>query len=126
MTRVSLAMLALCVACAAQAGPVESYREGPQFCPRDRPADAPVITEAQAIARARALLPADACGPSRFVDGCDAEAELSLDTWRVYVHQYKLRGTTHDWGGLTHSYVILDRVGNCHANIPGTEVGAPR
>ena len=108
------------------AGPVEVYREGPQFCPRDRPADAPRINEAEAIARARALLPADACGPSRFVDGCDAEAELSLDTWRVYLHQYKLRGTTHDWGGLTHSYVILDRVGNCHANIPGTEVGAPR
>ena len=64
--------------------------------------------------------------PVAFVDGCDVRTELSLDTWRVYLHQYKLRDGTHDWGGSTHSYVILDRVGNCHANIPGTEVGAPR
>ena len=120
------AALLLLVAAPLAAGPVEVYRVGPQFCPRDRPLDAPPITEADAIARARALLPADACGASRFVDGCDAVAEYALDTWRVYLHQYKLRGTTHDWGGLTHSYVILDRVGNCHANIPGTEVGAPR
>ena len=108
------------------AGPVEVYREGPQFCPRDRPADGPVITEAEAIARARSLLPESACAPSRFVDGCDALPEFSLGTWRIYVQQYKLRGGTHDWSGLTHNYVILDRVGNCHANIPGTELGAPR
>ena len=123
--RIVAALLAL-VASPLVAGPVEVYREGPQFCPRDRTADAPPIGEAEAIARARALLPAEACGASRFVDGCDAVAEYALDTWRIYLHQYKLRGTTHDWGGLTHSYVILDRVGNCHANIPGTEVGAPR
>ena len=108
------------------AGPVEVYREGAQYCPRDRPDDAPVLAEADAIARARALLPPEACAPSRFVDGCDALPEFSLGTWRIYVHQYKLRDGRHDWSGLTHSYVILDRVGNCHANIPGTEVGAPR
>jgi len=123
--RVAAALVAL-LAPPLAAGPVEVYREGPRFCPRDRPADAPPISEADAITRARALLPPEACGASRFVDGCDASAEFSLDTWRVYLHQYKLRGTTHDWAGLTHSYVILDRVGNCHANIPGTEVGAPR
>ena len=66
--RIAAALLALLVS-PLVAGPVEVYREGPQFCPRDRPADAPPIGEAEAIARARALLPADACGGSRFVDG---------------------------------------------------------
>lgn len=107
------------------AGPVEVFREG-AFCPRDRAADAPMLSEADAIARARALLPGDFCAPSRFVSGCDALPEFALGTWRIYVHQFRLRGARHEWGGLTHSYVILDRVGNCHANIPGTEVGATR
>jgi hypothetical protein len=121
-----VATIAAMLATPLVAGPVEVYREGAQYCPRDRRDDAPVLTEADAIARARALLPAEACAPSRFVDGCEALPEFSLGTWRIYLHQYKLRDGRHDWGGLTHSYVILDRVGNCHANIPGTEVGAPR
>jgi hypothetical protein len=110
----------------AHAGPVEVYREGPKFCPHDRPAGAPAITEAQAIERARTLLPAGFCGPGTFVSGCDTQAEFALSSWRVYFHQYQLRGGVHDWGGLSHTYVILDPVGNCYANIPGTEFGAPR
>ena len=108
------------------AGPVEVYREGAQFCPRDRAADGPALTEAQAIERARTLLPADFCGPSWAVSGCDTLTEFALGSWRIYFHQYKLRGAAHDPGGLTHTYVILDRVGNCYANIPGTELGAGR
>jgi hypothetical protein len=110
----------------AHAGPVEVYREGPRFCPHDRPASAPALTESQAIERARGLLPADFCGPTTFVAGCDAQTEFALGSWRVYFHQYQLRDGAHDWGGLAHSYVILDPVGNCYANIPGTEFGAPR
>ena len=44
--------------------------------------------------------------------------------WRVYIRQYRLQGGQRDFGGLDHSYVILDRVGNCLANIPGTPLGA--
>ena len=101
-------------------GPVLVYREGPEFCPRDRPPTAPVLTAEQAIARARALLPKTFCGPTWFVDGCDAEPEFALGVWRIYIHQYKLAGTARNRGGLDHSYVILDPVGNCVANIPGT------
>ena len=60
------------------------------------------------------------------VSGCDTLTEFALGSWRIYFHQYKLRGAVHDPGGLTHTYVILDRVGNCYANIPGTELGAGR
>jgi hypothetical protein len=127
MTR-SLVAGALVVALAAPAlaGPVEVYREGPRYCPRDRPVDAPAITQEQAIARARTLLPDGFCGPSFFVSGCDVLPEFALGSWRIYFHQYKQVGATRDPGGLTHTYVILDPVGNCQANIPGTEVGAPR
>ena len=117
--------MAACSSCAL-AGPVEVYREGPQFCPHDRPAGAPIISESQAIERARSMLPADFCGPSTFVQGCDVQTEFALSSWRVYFHQYRLHGAEHDWGGLTHTYVILDPVGNCYANIPGTAFGAPR
>jgi hypothetical protein len=113
------------IAAPALCGPVEVYREG-EFCPRDRPATAPPMTEAQAIERARSLLPERFCGPTLFVSGCDYLTEFTYETWRVYAHQYKDRDGRHDWGGLTHTYVILDRVGNCHANIVGTEMGAPR
>lgn len=116
----------LAVAVPLAAGPVEVYREGPLFCPRDRAADAPALTEVQAIERARRLLPADFCAPSWAVSGCDTLTEFALGSWRIYFHQYKLRGGVHDPGGLTHTYVILDRVGNCYANIPGTELGAGR
>jgi hypothetical protein len=121
-------VLAVLVALALplSAGPVEVYREGPQFCPADRPADAAALTQAQAIERARSLLPADFCGPTVFVSGCEAIPEYAFGSWRIYLHQYKTRGGSRDFGGLTHTYVVLDRVGNCLANIPGTEVGAPR
>jgi len=117
------AALLLLASVAALAGPVEKYREGPQFCPRDRSAGAPVLTEAQINERAVALVPGF-CGPSYFVSGCDAEPELVRGDWRVYVHQYKLRGGQRDRDGLDHTYVILDPVGNCLANIPGTPLGA--
>jgi hypothetical protein len=107
----------------AYAGPVLEYREGPRYCPRDRAAGSPAISEADAIARARTWLPDGFCGPGRRIDGCDADAEYVHDSWRVYAHQYKLRGGRRDWQGLEHSYVILDRVGNCLANIPGTPEG---
>lgn len=124
-TVVALAAIELFSA-VAQAGPVEVYREGPRFCPRDRAADAPRLTQAQAVDRARRMLPADFCGRTAFVAGCDVQTEYALDSWRVYFHQYHVRDGAHDWGGLTHTYVILDPVGNCFANIPGTEFGAPR
>jgi hypothetical protein len=117
-------LLALLVPGLLWAGPVEVFREGPQFCPRDRPKTAPKLTEAQAIERARALLPRDFCGPNWYVDGCDAMTDPDPDHWLVYVQQFKKRGTRHDWAGRDHSYVILDQVGNCLANIPGTELGS--
>ena len=123
---VAIVLVAIAASWTACAGPVEVYREGPQFCPADRPADGGVLTQEQAIVRARSLLPADFCGPTLFVSGCDAIPEFALGTWRIYLHQYKLRAGVKDFGGLSHTYVILDRVGNCLANIPGTEVGAPR
>jgi hypothetical protein len=124
--RLAAGALALALAAPVLAGPVEVYREGPRFCPKDRPSDGPVLTQDQAIARARTLLPSDFCGPSYFVSGCDVIPEFALGSWRIYFHQYKLAGTEHDPGGLSHTYVILDTVGNCQANIPGTEMGAPR
>jgi hypothetical protein len=119
------ALAAALAASAALAGPVEVYREG-AFCPRDRAAGALPITEEQAIERARLLLPERFCGPTLFVSGCDYLTEWAYDSWRVYAHQYRNRDGRHDWGGLTHTYVILDRVGNCLAHLPGTELGAPR
>jgi hypothetical protein len=106
------------------AGPVEVYRTGPEFCPHDRAASAPALSETQAIERARSLVPRDFCGPDTFVSGCDAEPEWAYDAWRIFVHQYKQVGADRERGGLAHTYVILDRVGNCLANIPGTELGA--
>ena len=113
----------LVVATVVVAGPVEVYRTGPEFCPHDRMADSPPISDQQAIQRARALLPSDFCGPNTFVTGCDADSEWANGAWRVFVQQYKRSGNRKEAGGLTHSYVILDRVGNCLANIPGTELG---
>lgn len=103
----------------ALSGPVLVYREG-EACPHDRPADAPRITEEQAIARARDLLPRDFCGPTTFVSGCDFEPEIAHDTWRIFARQFKERDGVRRYGGLDHSYVVLDAVGNCLANIPGT------
>jgi hypothetical protein len=125
--RVGLGLIVLALASdLAAAGPIEVYREGPQFCPRDRDVHGAVLDEVQTIERARALLPARYCGPTSFVDGCDVLTENAMGSWRVYFHQYRLRDGSRDWGGLTHTYVVLDSVGNCYANIPGTEQGAPR
>jgi len=108
----------------ALAGPVDAYRTGAEFCPQDRPRTAPRISEAQAVERTRALLPKDFCGPSVFVSGCTFDVENEYDSWRVYAHQYKDVAGRKDKGGLAHTYLILDAVGNCLAQIPGTEFGA--
>jgi len=118
-------VLVALAAALAHAGPVEVYREGPELCPRNVPRTAPVLTERQAIERSRTMLPAGFCGPGFFVTGCDAEPEFALDAWRIYFHQYHERAGAKDRGGLAHTYIILDPVGNCLANIPGTEFGAP-
>ena len=123
--RAGAALVAGLIAMQADAAPVDVYRIGPQFCPRDRTAAAGAMTREQAIERARALLPRGFCGPGRFVAGCDADTEFVDGSWRVYLHQYRLRDGRHDGGGLAHTYVILDAAGNCLANIPGTELGAP-
>jgi hypothetical protein len=116
------ALFLLCLG-VATAGPVDNYREGQQFCPRDRGANSPVLKEQQVRERATALVPGF-CGPSWFVSGCEAEPEFIRSDWRVYVHQYKLRNGQRDRDGLDHTYVILDPVGNCLANMPGTPLGA--
>ena len=120
------AVLLTLVSGLAAAGPIEVYREGARFCPRDRDIHGTVLDEAQTIERARTLLPDRYCGPTMFVDGCDVQTENEIGSWRVYFHQYHLRAGQRDWGGLTHTYVVLDPVGNCYANIPGTEPGATR
>ena len=130
-TRVSLALnpgyaAALIVAtlllapAAALAGPVLVYREGAYCPPPDRSATAPRITAEQAVERASSLLPKDFCGPTWYVSGCDFDPEWALDSWRVYAHQYKMVDGTKEHRGRDHSYVVLDAVGNCLANIPGT------
>ena len=118
------AAAAALVASGAGAGPVDLYLVGPQLCPADVPKSAPRISEAQAVARTRTMLPAGFCGPSAFVSGCTYDVENEYDSWRVYVHQYKDVGGRRDKGGLQHTYLILDAVGNCLAHIPGTEFGA--
>ena len=115
----ALATIGTFAAATALAGPVLVYREG-AYCPRDRPPDAPRITAAQAIERAKTLLPADFCGPTWYVSGCEFDPEWAFDTWRVYAQQYKLVDGVKDARGRDHSYVVLDAVGNCIANIPGT------
>ncbi|MBK6337511.1 MAG: hypothetical protein IPF60_17875 [Betaproteobacteria bacterium] len=54
------------------------------------------------------------------MSGCSFDAEWVHDSWRVYALQYKLVDGREDSSALEHSYVILDPVGNCLANIPGT------
>lgn len=117
-------VVALFGAAAANAGPVDLYLHGPKFCPHDRPPASPRITKAQAVALTQAMLPADFCGPTVFVSGCTFDVENEYDSWRVYAHQYKDQSGRVDKGGLWHTYVILDAVGNCLAHIPGTEFGA--
>jgi hypothetical protein len=126
LVRGTAALAAFAASIAALAAPVEVYREGPQACPRDRPPSSPQLDEAQAVERARALLPRDFCGPTYYVSGCETVSEFALGSWRIYFHQYKLRDGVRERGGLTHTYVVLDPIGNCYANIPGTELGARR
>ncbi|MCC6197458.1 MAG: hypothetical protein IT518_23650 [Burkholderiales bacterium] len=119
-----LALLAGLASAIAFAGPVDVYLDGPRYCPQDLPLSGPRITEAQAIARTQKMLPDGFCGPSLFVSGCTYDVENEYDSWRVYVHQYKDTRAGKDKGGLKHTYLILDRVGNCVVHIPGTEFGA--
>ena len=122
MIRAALALAAVAIVLPASAGQVRTYLEGDRYCPQGIPADARPLDGDGAIARARPMLPDRFCGPSAAVDGCDADAEFVGETFRVYFHQYKVRDGKHDWSRLLHTYVILDRVGNCLAHIPGTEV----
>lgn len=103
----------------ALAGPVLVYREG-AACPHERPPTAPRITAAQAIERAKTLLPAGFCAPTWHVSGCEFDPEWALDTWRVFAQQYKEVDGVKETRGRDHTYVVLDAVGNCIANIPGT------
>ena len=115
----TLAVLAA-AANVAVAGPVLVYREGAAFCPKDRLATAPWITAEQAADRAKALMPKEFCGPDGWVDGCDYDPEYALDSWRVYVRQWKRIDGRKQYEPREHSFVVLDPVGNCLANIPGT------
>jgi hypothetical protein len=119
-----LGLVVACVSAGVLAGPVDVYLTGPKYCPQDVPKGAPRINEAQAIERTKKMLPDDFCGPSLFVSGCTFDVENEYDSWRVYAHQYKDVGGRKDKGGLKHTYLILDAVGNCLAHIPGTEFGA--
>ncbi len=110
----------------AVSAPVEIYREGDRYCPRKAPPGSPRIDRKTAERIALELMPDGFCGPTSSIGGCDVETENFYDSWRVYVHQYRRTPGVRDWAALTHSYVILDALGNCLANIPGTEPGAPR
>ena len=119
--RRGLAIAALtAVANAALGGPVLVYREGPAYCPKDRPATAPRITAAEASERASTLMPREFCRQEGWVDGCDYDPEFALDSWRVYVRQWKRIDGRKQYEPREHSFVVLDPVGNCLANIPGT------
>ena len=114
-------VLALLVAAnLAVAGPVLVYREGAVFCPKDRPATAPRITANEAAERAKTLMPKEFCSPDGWIDGCDFDSEFALDSWRVYVRQWKRIDGRKKYERREHSFIVLDPVGNCLANIPGT------
>jgi len=104
----------------AVAGPILVYREGAAYCPKDRPASAPRITATEAAERAKTLMPKEFCGPDGWVDGCDYDPEYALESWRVYVRQWKRIDGRKQYEPREHSFVVLDPVGNCLANIPGT------
>jgi len=118
--RAAFALALFALATDALAGPVLVYREGTAYCPKDRSPDAPRISAEQAAERAKSLMPKEFCGPDWWVDGCDYDPEYALDSWRVYVRQWKRVDGRKQYEPRDHSYVVLDRVGNCLANIPGT------
>ncbi len=120
------ALLFVAAATPVIAAPVEIYREGDRYCPRMAPPGSPRIDRKTAERIALELMPDGFCGPASAIGGCDVETENFYDSWRLYVHQYRRTPGVRDWAALTHSYVILDALGNCLANIPGTEPGAPR
>ena len=120
------ALLFVAAATPVIAAPVEIYREGDRYCSRKSPPGSPRIDRKTAERIALELMPDGFCGPASAIGGCDVETENFYDSWRVYVHQYRRTPGVRDWAALTHSYVILDALGNCLANIPGTEPGAPR
>ena len=120
IVRRAAALALLAIATAASGGPVLVYREGKAFCPKDRAPGAPRITAQEAAERAKALMPREFCGPDWWVDGCDYDPEYALDSWRVYVRQWKRVDGRKQYEPRDHSYVVLDPVGNCLANIPGT------
>ena len=102
-----------------------SIAPAPTYCPHDRCDGAPTLTEAQAIERARALLPREFCGPDAFVTG------LRRRTGAGVRRVADLRPPTQDGraagrGDLTHLITLRSSiaVGNYLANIPGTELGA--
>ena len=119
-----VAVVAAAMAMPVAAGPVDLYLRGPKYCPQGIAATAPRINGDEAVARTKTMLPDDFCGPTVFVSGCTYDVENEYDSWRVYVHQYKDVGGRKDKGGLLHTYLILDPVGNCLAHMPGTEFGA--
>ncbi len=112
-----LALVACLPATTALAGPVLVYRD---LCPKDRPPGSPRITPEQAVEIAKTLLPKDFCGPNWWVSGCTYDPEHAFDTWRVFAQQYTLTNGEQDIRGRDHSYIVLDAIGNCIANIPGT------
>ena len=116
----ALALACVAAANVAVAGPVLTYREGAEFCPKDRPPSAPRITAIEAAERAKTLLPKEFCAADHWVDGCDFDPEFALDSWRVYVRQWKRVDGRKQYEPREHSFVVLDPIGNCLANIPGT------
>ena len=71
-----------------RAGPRLSRRRGvlPEGPSGHRRLESP---REQAAERAKALMPKAFCGPDWWVDGCDYDPEFALDSWRVYVRQWK-------------------------------------
>ena len=106
---------------AVRAGPVEVYLEGPRFCPQDRALTRRASPRARRSERANALLPKDFCGPTGASTAATSIAENELDSWRVYVRQWKRVDGRKEYEPRDHSYVVLDPVGNCLAHMPGHE-----
>ncbi len=98
--RVALVLSVLSFAGEAAAGPVDLYLTVPASVRMRFRRRAPRISEAQAIARTRTMLPDLFCGPTIFVSGCTFDVENEYDTWRVYAHQYRDVAGTQGEGRL--------------------------